>query len=175
MNDSMKVLKEGGIAVVRTDTVYGLLGRADLQKTVERIFTVKGRDRSKTLIVLLVESSQAFDGQELVQTHSAAAQTPTTVVVFSPHAPAWLQHRDGTVAYRVPQNRELQALLRYTGPLVAPSANPQGKSPARTIAEAKTYFGDQVDVYWDGGTVPASVAPSSLVQVSATGKIHKLR
>ena len=52
-----------------------------------------------------------------------------------------------TLAFRLPKSAKLQALLKKTGPLVAPSANPEGKKPAETIAEAKDYFGDKVGMY----------------------------
>jgi L-threonylcarbamoyladenylate synthase len=58
---------------------------------------------------------------------------------------------------------ELRALLRETGPVIAPSANPQGMKPAGMIAEAKAYFGDTVDFYVDSGRL--SGEPSTVVRV----------
>ncbi|MEK7077097.1 MAG: Sua5/YciO/YrdC/YwlC family protein, partial [Patescibacteria group bacterium] len=49
------------------------------------------------------------------------------------------------------------------GPLVAPSANIEGKPPAWTIKEAKKYFGDKADFYVDGGTIKKS--PSMLIKI----------
>lgn len=96
---------------------------------------------------MLVASAQdAWDGQEKLAELSGG-ERPTSVIIDSPHAPEWLRHSDGTVAYRVPRSPELRALLAETGPLVAPSANPQGLPPARSVAEVREYFGDKIDYY----------------------------
>jgi L-threonylcarbamoyladenylate synthase len=76
------------------------------------------------------------------------------------------------LAFRLPADEELRAFLRETGPLIAPSANPEGKSPATTIAEARTYFGEMVDSYQEAGIL--SGAPSTLVTIEE-GKIRILR
>jgi L-threonylcarbamoyladenylate synthase len=67
-----------------------------------------------------------------------------------------------SLAFRVPKPKGLQSLLKKTGPLVAPSANPEGMKPALTMREAKKYFGNAVALY-----VPGLVhrAPSSLVSL----------
>ncbi len=61
----------------------------------------------------------------------------------------------------MPDKSELIELLKETGPLVAPSANPQGKPPAKTIDEAQAYFGDSVDHYEDAGVVEGE--PSTII------------
>ena len=52
----------------------------------------------------------------------------------------------------MPAKPSLRRLVRQTGPLVAPSANPQGLDPAQTVAQARAYFGDTVDFYRRGQT-----------------------
>ena len=47
------VVRNGGIAVMRTDTLYGIVARADNEQAVERVFEVKHRDADKALIVLV--------------------------------------------------------------------------------------------------------------------------
>jgi L-threonylcarbamoyladenylate synthase len=61
----------------------------------------------------------------------------------------------------VPDEENLRNFLEISGPLVAPSANPQDKKPARNIDEARKYFGEGVDFYIDGGDLEGS--PSTLV------------
>ncbi len=50
------------------------------------------------------------------------------------------------------KSRNLYTILTHTGPLVAPSANPQGEDPATCVWGAKRYFGDSVSAYLCGGT-----------------------
>ncbi|MEK7089665.1 MAG: Sua5/YciO/YrdC/YwlC family protein [Patescibacteria group bacterium] len=63
----------------------------------------------------------------------------------------------------MPKGVALRSLLKQTGPLVAPSANPEGEMPARTIREAKKYFGNRVDFYVDSGMQKG--AASTIIQI----------
>lgn len=175
MSNLADILVSGGVAVARTDTLYGVLARADDEMTVERVFEIKGRDRDKPLIILLAEADQAFNGAEFVSRFSEQADKPTTVIVDSPGAYEWLRHDDMSVAYRVPKNKKLLDLLRQTGPLVAPSANPQGHEPANNIEQAKKYFGESVDWYEDDGDVPTDQAPSHIVKIKSDNTVEVLR
>ena len=53
MEKAVKILKEGGIGVLGTDTLYGLVGLALSPKAVERIYKIKERDTAKPLIILI--------------------------------------------------------------------------------------------------------------------------
>lgn len=49
----IKILNDGGVGVLLTDTLYGLVGRALDKKTVARIYKIKGRDEKKPFIILI--------------------------------------------------------------------------------------------------------------------------
>jgi len=167
------VLASGKLAVLRTDTLYGIVASAEDEAAVSQVHTVKVRSDGKALIVLIASPEQAYDGSDLIA-QLTNHKDPTSVIVPSPNAPSWLQHADGTVAYRVPVIAELRELLTKTGPLVAPSANPEGKTPARTIDEAKDYFGEVISAYVDGGEVAGSKA-SIIIKLETDGSTHRLR
>lgn len=59
------------------------------------------------------------------------------------------------------------------GSLIAPSANPEARLPAKNIEEAKKYFGDLVDLYIDGGELKNK--PSKLIRLNNNGSIIVLR
>ncbi len=155
------------LAVLRTDTIYGLVARADSRSAVEKIFQLKQRDNDKPLIVL-VASLQDIPGltpQARRMYHQYSQARPTSMIVPATSQPTWLTRGLGSVAYRQPAAGPLRELINQVGPLVAPSANPQGLPPARTLAEAIDYFGEAVAVYVDGGTVPKNVSPSKLIRL----------
>jgi tRNA A37 threonylcarbamoyladenosine synthetase subunit TsaC/SUA5/YrdC len=85
----------------------------------------------------------------------------------------YLHRGSGTLAFRLPRPTALRALLKATGPLAAPSANPAGQPPATTIKEARAYFGLKVAVYADGNAHSGS--PSTLVHLAADGALTLLR
>lgn len=173
----INVLKQGGIAVLRTDTLYGLVASADNEAAVERVYAVKGRDANKSCIVLLDDMRRAYAraGELVADDERYQSDEPTSFLIDGTGAPAWLLRENPELAYRVPADSDLQAFLRQTGPLIAPSANPQGQPPARTIAEAKRYFGDAVDYYADGGEVPYDMPPSRLLRIHDDGHVERLR
>lgn len=153
-------LKHGGLAVVRTDTVYGILTPAFEEEAVERIYYVKGRDSSKPFIILIssiqmlkmfpVElSSRALRFLEKEYDEAVSVVFPVRKDTLSQFE--YLHRGRGTLAFRIPRDVYLRELISLTGPLVAPSANPEGMAPARSIQEAIEYFGDMLSFYEDGG------------------------
>ena len=68
-----------------------------------------------------------------------------------------------TLAFRIPDKKDLRELLEKTGPLVAPSANHAGETPALTVEEAKKYFDGEVDFCVDGGR--AESLPSTIIKI----------
>ena len=74
------------------------------------------------------------------------------------------------LSFRLPKNKFLNNLIRKTGPLIAPSANPEGLAPAQNIAEAKNYFSDKMDFYLSAGKKLSGQA-STLIKLK-NGKIE---
>lgn len=171
------LLRSGGVAVIRTDTLYGIVASADSKAAVERVYVIKGRDPHKSCIVLLDDMRSAYGrGDELdTDAHRYHSDVPTSFLIDGSGAPNWLLRENNQLAYRVPNDLNLRQFLAATGPLIAPSANPQGQPPARTIQEAKAYFGEQVDMYIDDGEVPESTPPSRLLRVHDDSSVERLR
>jgi L-threonylcarbamoyladenylate synthase len=164
-----QILKEGGVGVIPTDTIYGVVGSALSKKTVTRIYRLRRRNRMKPMIILL--SSQR-DLRRFGVTVGAPTRKilkklwPGKISIILPCVSkkfSYLHRGTETLAFRIPKNAGLRGLLRTTGPLVAPSANLEGRPPARTIGEAKKYFGNRVDFYMDVG--PRFSKPSSLIKL----------
>ena len=169
--DLSDVLLRDGVAVMPTDTTYGIVGSALNEKTVNEIYRLRKRDLNKPFIVLIADMKDLkkfgvtpTEAQEKIlrkvwpATVKPTAGRPGPVSVILPCVSdrfAYLHRGQKTLAFRVPQKASLRSLLRQTGPLVAPSANPQGFPVAKTISEARAYFGHHVDFYQDGGAVSA--------------------
>lgn len=83
----------------------------------------------------------------------------------------YLHRGSGAIAFRLPDDKFLAKVLKISGPLVAPSANWEGEQPAKTIAEAKKYFGDEA-IYYDGGKITGE--SSTLVKLK-NGKLEIIR
>ncbi len=152
-----QMLRQGKIGVISTDTLYGIVAAALHEEAVERVYDLKGRTTTKPCIVLISSPTKLslFDIKPTEKQEEVLSQYwPGAVSIVLPSGtgtPQYLHRGMGTLAFRVPGDVRLREFLKVSGPLVAPSANPEGSPPATTIDEAKTYFGDQVDFYLDGG------------------------
>jgi L-threonylcarbamoyladenylate synthase len=174
------ILKKGGIAVIPTDTIYGLVAKAFDKKAVERVYKVRGRDKDKPCIVLIssISDLKKFD-ISLVDNQKKFLEKvwPGKVSVILPCTSAKLKylHRGKkSIAFRMigKRNKNLFSIIKSVGPLIAPSANPQGMSVATKRSEARKYFGTSVDGYVYVGTKISK--PSTLVEYKK-GKLVTLR
>lgn len=175
-HDIVELLRAGSIGVLRTDTLYGLVCSAHNEAAVQRVYACKGRDDDKSPIVLIAAIEQMFDeptAKERVVI-DRVWPGPVSVIVARTQSPPWIRRHNTSVAYRVPAEESLRQLLQKTGPLIAPSANPQSKVPASTIQQAQEYFGSRVDFYVDEGEV-TQVCPSQLLRITPDGVVEQLR
>lgn len=149
-------IQNGGVCVIPTDTLYALVASALNPDAVDRIYDLKQRDPEKPLIVLISDIAQLEQFGVVVSDELEArlrAYWPGAYSIILPTIDEQFEyiHR-GTysIAFRYPDNQELLDLISETGPIVAPSANPEGMPPAGNIEEARAYFGTDVDGYIEG-------------------------
>jgi len=156
--DNIKAFRAGKIGVIPTDTLYGLVSSALNSSSVERVYATRRRNLKKPCIILIpdTESLALFDITLNAKTRQCLNSVwPGPVSVILPCNSdrfEYLHRGTKTLAFRQPNDEKLIALLKGTGPLIAPSANVEGRTPATTIEEARAYFGDSIDLYVDGGT-----------------------
>lgn len=174
--DVIDILTSGGVVVARTDTIYGILAKANDDQAVERVYALKKRDQNKSPIVLISGRDMLFDetSNDIDRLLDEAWPGPVSVILPSSKAPRWLSRDNHSVAYRLPADDRMSMLIEKVGPLVALSANIEGMTPAKTIEDAFEYFGDKVDAYVDGGEVEDNT-PSRLLQVNDSGEVEYLR
>ena len=158
------------VGVLPTDTLYGLVGSALNKKTVGRIYKLRKRDSRKPFIILIssIKDLGLFGVKPDEPTKKILkALWPGKVSVVLPCRTStfkYLHRGTKTLAFRLPALKSLSDLLKKTGPLVAPSANREGKPASITIEEAQGYFGNNADFYVNSGKKQS--APSTIVAVS---------
>ncbi len=166
-----EAMKKGGVAVIPTDTVYGIVGPAFSRSAVARIYKLRRRDPNKPMIVLIGDIADlarfgirptpnlmkilkaVWPGRVSVVLKIVGGADQDIVKKLS-----YLHRETGTIAFRLPRPLWLRRLLVETGPLVAPSANHQGKPAAQSVPEARSYFGNDVDCYVDAGILAGSAS-----------------
>jgi len=176
----VNIINSGGVGILPTDTLYGLVGSALNRKAVERINKVKRRGPKKPFIILIsgIKDLELFGVEADIKTKNILSRFwpgSVSIVLKCPKLEkemSYLQPLNKTLAFRCPEERWLNVLLEKTGPLVAPSANPEGLSVAETIKQAKKYFGGRIDFYVEGGILKG--APSTLISLES-GNVEILR
>jgi len=175
---AVAALRRGDLAVLPTDTVYGIAADAFSPPAVDRLLAAKGRGRDMPVPVL-VGAWRGLDGlaQHVTPTMRSLVEAcwpgPLTLIVRAAPSLAWdLGETRGTVAVRMPLHPVALAVLAETGPLAVSSANRTGQPPATEAAEAERQLGAGVSVYLDAGSTGDAV-PSTIVDL--TGDRPQLR
>jgi L-threonylcarbamoyladenylate synthase len=175
----VEALAAGGLVVFPTETVYGLGAEARSPEAVERLVAVRGRDAGKPILVLVADLAMAASvsrepSREVRRLADRFWPGALTLVLPAREGlPAPLTAGTGTIGVRVPAHATARALVAGLGrPVTAPSANPPGAEPPRTLAAARAYFGDAVAVYLDGGVLPGGASTVASVD---DGELRVLR
>lgn len=158
---ALELLRNGGVIVYPTDTVYGVGCRIDHEAAVKRIYALKGRAPSEALPVLLADPAQLDEyGTNITAAarRLAALYWPgalTIIVRRSSRIPAIVAGGGETIGLRVPGHAVPRALIRELNiPLVGTSANTHGVPAPATAQQAVFDLGDRVDLVLDGGRAP---------------------
>ncbi len=164
---AIDVLRNGGLVAFPTDTVYGLAAPVQNEKSIERLYIVKGRTHSKAVAVLLGEVDQLDQvAVDLSASARKAAQHfwpgPLTMIVpRHPSLPNILAPLP-TIGVRIPDHPVALALLKETGPLAVTSANISGKNNTMTAKQVLKQLQGRVHLIIDGGRTPGGV-PSTVI------------
>ncbi|NBD28748.1 MAG: threonylcarbamoyl-AMP synthase [Alphaproteobacteria bacterium] len=162
------LLATGGLVAIPTETVYGLAVDATDDAAVARLYRAKGRPSFNPLIVHVAGLDEARalvemppDAERLAQAFWPGALTLVLPLRpesgISPLVTAGLD----TLAVRVPAHPLAQGLLRRTGPLAAPSANPSGQVSPTSAAHVLDGLSGRIAAVVDGG--PCTVGVESTI------------
>jgi tRNA threonylcarbamoyl adenosine modification protein (Sua5/YciO/YrdC/YwlC family) len=147
------VLRGGGVALLPTDTIYGLHAVATDELAIERIKSMKGRGDDKPFVIIAASIGQL---------RTLGATVPAELGgVWPAPLTAVLARGETTIAARVPDLEWLRALLDRTGPLVSTSANRSGESPITTPEMLAPDLQNRLDALLDQG--PREGKPSTIV------------
>ena len=169
------VIKSGGLVVVPTDTVYGIIGDATQAEVIEQLYALKQRPKEKAFPVFVKDIAMARWFAYISDAKARFLETmwPGAVTVIFHHKeklPSLLTAGMDTMALRMPSAPVLLALLtRINVPLVQSSANLSGMAPATSTQIVFASFEHQKqkpDLVIDGGEVAGM--PSAIIDLTAS-------
>ena len=162
----------GGVLLVPTETVYGLVCNWKDESARKRIYQLKHRSESKPFAAFLPDLNSLPGEAVLPEAARRLAEKfcpgPITLVVPG---------RDGTTfGFRLPDHPFIHRLLTvYGGTLASTSANLSGQPPARNLEYALQSIDGKPDLAVDGGALPPNSPASTVVQVFADSTWKSLR
>ena len=147
----ISVLRNGGIILYPTDTIWGIGCDATNEKAVDRIFQLKNRPDEKALIVLVADETDVLkhvaNTDLRVFDYVKQVHRPVTVVYDGAIGLADnLVGKDGSVGIRITNDTFCKHLVkRFRKPIVSTSANVSGQPAARSFSEIKDEIKNGVD------------------------------
>ncbi|MEL4454398.1 L-threonylcarbamoyladenylate synthase [Lutimonas vermicola] len=181
INRSLHILASGGTLIYPTDTIWGLGCDATNQAAVKKIYKIKNRSESKSLIILVdgMDMLRAYVGfvPEVVDKFLKTNIKPITVIYSHPKGLAPnVVAADNTVAIRVVQNDFCKALIREFGkPIVSTSANFSGAPSPSSLDEIDPLLLKQVDYIVNLPAAESKNAASQIIKLNDLGEIEFLR
>jgi L-threonylcarbamoyladenylate synthase len=168
--EASKIIKQGGVVVYPTETVYGLGVNAFDKKAVEKVFAIKSREKLKPISIAVKNLTEA---EKLAEFNTLALKIskkflPGPLTIVLPLKDKRLEIVSAgtkTVGIRIPDYPLTTEFLECIGvPITATSANMTEMEEPLTAQDAMNQIGDKVDLILDAGKCKLSV-PSTIVSV----------
>ena len=179
---AVKVLKEGGVILYPTDTVWGIGCDASDKEAVERVFEIKQRSDAKSLITLVADADMIGRYVKVIPQMAIELievnDKPMTIIY--PGAMGLAENvvaEDGSVGIRIPQSEFCRQLCRrFGGAIVSTSANISGEEAPASFEDINASILDDVDhivdpCYEEGATGISS----QIIKVGLNGEIKVIR
>ena len=179
---ALQVLRSGGIILCPTDTVWGISCDATNASAVEKIYKLKERDPSKSMILLI--DDEKFLNKYLKEVPELAwdliemAENPLTIIYDDAiNLPSNVIAYDKSVAFRVCKDEFCKKLIYKLGkPIVSTSANRSGDDTPEIFSEISDLIVANVDyiVNWRQND-HKNVKPSSIMKLKMNGEVTVIR
>jgi len=167
------VLRQGGVILYPTDTLYGLGVDALSDAAVDRVYAIKGREPGKPMHCIVADLQMAGQYAEINDAVQKITERflpgPLTLILRKKAGmKTGIARNIDTIGFRIPDNEFCRHLARtYGGPITTPSANPAGAQPLLLPKEILAQFGGAavgINLVIDAGAAPLT-KPSTVVSV----------
>ena len=175
-----QMIRDGGLVVFPTETVYGLGGNALDSEAAKKIYAAKGRPSDNPLIMHIAAPCEAEEYALTNDLYYKLAEAfmpgPLTVVMKAKESvPSTVTAGLDTVAIRCPSNTVARALIKSAGvPIAAPSANLSGSPSPTCYRHVYEDMNGRVDMIIDGGDCVFGLE-STIVKIDGDNSLTLLR
>ena len=181
LDQSIEVLKNGGIILYPTDTIWGIGCDATNEAACQKILKLKNRPEEKSFILLVdgfpMLEKYVPDFHTICYDLVDMAEKPLTIIYPTAKgiAPAILAS-DGTVGIRITKDPICLKLIRsIRKPIVSTSANISNEPSPATFNEINTIIKDGVDAVLEERLTEKMVSPSQIIKIDLDGSVKIIR
>ena len=181
LEKSMEVLRAGNTMLYPTDTVWGIGCDATNEDAVAKVYQIKHRAETKSLIILVASysmlSSHVANIPDVVENILERATKPTTIIYRNPIGIASnCIAEDATIAIRIVQNEFCKELIeRFGKPIVSTSANISGMPTPKTFSEIDAAILDSVDYVVNLQQEKIATASSQILRITEANEVLVIR
>ena len=181
MEKALELLKNGGVILYPTDTIWGIGCDATNVEAINKIFEIKKREKTKSMIIL-VENERRL--QDLVDVPEMAwqiidlSEKPVTIVYENPkNLPKEILAEDGSIGIRLVKDDFCKKLIgKLNKPLVSTSANFSGDKSPLKFSDISEELIDAVDyAVEENRELVSKYSGSSVIKVWSDGRVKVLR
>ncbi len=182
IENCIKVLSSGGLILYPTDTVWGIGCDPTNEEAVSKIYKLKNRNESKSMIVLVAEENDILNYTDTtnlkIYDYIKGVHKPTTVIYQNAiHLAPNLINADGSIGIRIVKDNFCQELIKAFGkPIVSTSSNVSGYPAPAMFADIDILIKDGVDYivqHRQEEQVPG--IPSTVIKMNEDGTYEILR
>jgi L-threonylcarbamoyladenylate synthase len=180
INNSVKILKQGGIILYPTDTIWGIGCDANNREAVLKIYNLKKRAKSKALIILIAEYANLYRLMHQVppSAYSEMHDKKPTTIIFDDvkNIADEISAEDKSTAIRLVQDKFCKQLISKLGnPLVSTSANISGENNPKIFSEISEEIIKNVDYVVNLRQEEIMENPSRIIKINTDGVKTKIR
>lgn len=181
IKNALQVLKEGGLILYPTDTVWGIGCDAENSEAVNKIYKIKEREDSKALICLVADDRMLKkyikNIPDVALNIIGISEKPTTIIYDdAQNLASNLISEDGTIAIRIPNDEFCYQLMRkFNGAIVSTSANISGHPTPKSFKEITPAIFKGVDYIVNLQREKICEKASSIIKLSNSGVVKIIR
>jgi len=176
-----ELLKKGGTICYPTDTIWGIGCDATNSKAVEKLFSIKGRDTTKSMLILVDSIDMAkryVDNMPnvAVQLFEYATEPLTIILEGAVEIASNLPAPDGSIGIRIVNHNFCTPLIRKLNrPIVSTSANKSGLPAPTTFSEISPEILSSVDYVVENGRTQKRGKSSKILKLCRDNRVEIIR
>lgn len=171
LKEPAEIIKQGGIVIFPTETVYGIGTNAFNENSIRRLYDIKKRPLNKPISLLVCNMDMINEVAENITEIEYKLMNeffpgPFTIILKKKNiVPNIVTANQDSVGIRMPSNEIARRIVEYSNvPIATPSANISGEPSGTNLEDIRTDFEDKVDYFIDGGESTIGIS-STIVKV----------